>query len=161
MSRRMRLAFGASLLANVFLVGAVGGGLAVLARQGGLHLPGGPVSHPMVAAGDGLPQQDRARFREAVLAALQGGGDMGRAAGESRRQAAALFVLPQFDAAAVAAALDRGRAADIRFRTQVENAAIDFAATLPQHEREILAQGLRKAGTLRHPPAPPLAAPKP
>lgn len=77
--------------------------------------------------------------------------DLVRTARESRHAAAQLFVLTDFDQAAVLAALGHARDADVLLRTRLEAAAVEFAATLPPDERALLAQGLERGGPLRHP----------
>jgi uncharacterized membrane protein len=71
----------------------------------------------------------------------------GRAAA-ARREAARLFVQPQFDAGAANAALAQARAADVELRTQLEERIVGFAAKLSFEDRRILAEGL-SPGPLR------------
>lgn len=162
MTSRLATLLAASLLLNVFAAGAIGGGLLMLSRQGGLRPHAAAPRRPVDAAGVGLPQPDRRRFSHAMRAAMQDGGDLVRGARESREAAAGLFVEPRFDTVAVAAALDRAREADFELRRRLEAAAVGFAATLPADERAILAAGLEHGGPLRRPPraaAPPAANP--
>ena len=82
---------------------------------------------------------------------LRSSRDLQQVARESRQEAARLFVQPQFDHAAVSAALEQARTADLQLRVRLETAATDFASTLPEDERGILAQNLARGGPLRHP----------
>ncbi|MGC1302504.1 MAG: periplasmic heavy metal sensor, partial [Caulobacteraceae bacterium] len=62
---------------------------------------------------------------------------------------------PQFDPAAVNAALSRARDADFALRAKLESTIVDFARDLPQAERQDMARALSHGGPLRHPPTPP------
>ncbi|WP_428375618.1 periplasmic heavy metal sensor [Lichenicoccus sp.] len=158
MSRQVTLLLAASLLVNVFAFGAIGGGLFMLWQQGGLRAH--PIARqPLRAAGDDLPAPDRARFRVAIRTVLRDSRDLPATARDSRAAAAALFVQPTFDSAAVLAALDRARAADFELRRRLETAAVQVAATLPADERVFLARGLARGGPLRHPARRAIAAP--
>ena len=155
MMPRVRLLLAVSLLVNVFAVGAIGGGLFMLSRGAGLRAH--PARHPALrAAGDGLPAPDRARFRLAIRTVMQDSRDLVATARLSRAAAADLFVQPVFDGAAVLAALERARIADLELRRRLETAAVQVAAGLPIEERLFLARGLERGGPLRHPahPAP-------
>ena len=153
MTRPLRFAFAASLLLNVFLVGGIGGGLAMYVRQpAGRTQAAGP--RQVGSAGMGLPLPDRERFRQLMARTIRENRSLQITARQNRQAAARLFVQPDFDHAAVDAALDAARAADLEFRTKLEATATDFAAGLPIDEREILAEGLGRGGPLRHPPAP-------
>ena len=151
MPRRLSVLLVASLLVNVFAAGAIGGGLFMLSRQEGWRPHATGQRRPIRAAGEALSPSDRAHFRQAMRQVIEGNRDLLRTARENRTEAAQLFVQPQFDQAAVAAALNRARSADTLLRARLEAAAIDFAATLPATERAILAQGLERRGPLRHP----------
>ena len=155
MARPVQAMLAASLLLNVFAVGALGGGLVTVLRHEGAGVQGGMraglMHRPIQAAGQGLPAPDRQRFRHTMIEILRDSRDLQQAARADREEAARLFVQPQFDAAAVAAALGQARAADLQLRVRLETAAIDFAAMLPEDERAILAQNLARGGPLRHP----------
>nr|WP_321983313.1 periplasmic heavy metal sensor [uncultured Lichenicoccus sp.] len=150
MAQRIGMLLAVSLLVNVFAVGAIGGGLFMLSREGGLRAQ--PVVRPPLrAAGEGLPVPDRARYRLAIRTVLRDSRELGVTARDNRTAAADLFVQPEFDAAAVLAALDRARAADFELRRRLETAAVQVAASLPVDERVFLARGLARGGPLRHP----------
>ena len=148
--RGLRIALTASLLGNVFACGIIGGGLWVLERERGLR-PSSVEGRPIREAGQGLPSADRLRFEETIRQVVVDGRALQRAAVSSRRDAATLFRQPNFDKAAVANLLDKARTAAITLQSRIDNAAIDFAATLPPDERASLAAGLERGGPLRHP----------
>lgn len=152
MRRSLGVVLAASLLVNVFAAGAIGGGLFMLSRPGVWRSPpivAGP--QPIRSAGMQLPPPDRRRFRQTMRRVVEDSADLVRTARESRREAAQLFMQPDFDQAAVSAALERARNADVLLRTRLEAAAVDFAANLPADERALLAQGLERGGPLRRP----------
>ncbi len=151
MARALPALLAASLVLNVFAVGALGGGVVMLLRQDGPHAQARLLHRPIEAAGQGLPAPDRQRFRRTIVQVLRSSRDLQQVARESRQEAARLFVQPQFDHAAVSAALEQARTADLQLRVRLETAATDFASTLPEDERGILAQNLARGGPLRHP----------
>ena len=147
----IRVALAASLLVNVFVCGIIGGGLWILERGRGPTLSA-VQGRPVRVAGQALPPADRLRFEEIINQVLLDGRGLQRTAVSSRREAAALFKQPNFDKAAVANLLEQGRTADIALQSRIDDAAIDFASTLPPDERASLAAGLERGGPLRHPP---------
>lgn len=149
---RLQIALVASLILNALMVGAIGGGLVVLSRRGGWHPPHHPGHGPIQTAGHALNPADRAHFRAAMLAVIRDNRDLIRDAGKNRRRAAALFVRPEFDQAAIAAALAKARNDRFALLQKLDAAALDFAATLPRAERRKLARGLEQHGELRPPP---------
>jgi uncharacterized membrane protein len=154
MARPFKVLLAASLLVNVFAAGAIGGGLLMLAKPGIWRSLTAATPRPIRVAGDALPPPDRVRFRQTMQQVIRDNRDLPRTARESRQTAAELFVQPRFDEAAVSAALERARDADVQLRTRLEAAAVDFAATLPLEERILLVQGLERGGPLRHPAQP-------
>ena len=147
----IRIALAASLLGNVFACGIIGGGLWVLERERGPQ-PSSVQGRPVRVAGQALPPADRQRFEETIRQVLLDGRDFERTVASSRRSAAALFTQPNFDKSAASALLEQARAAGFTLQSRIDNAAIDFAATLPADERATLAAGLERGGPLRHPP---------
>jgi len=149
MSARLKISLGVSLALNLVLVSAiVGAGLMwsqIVARPARVQA--------LRFAGEGLPPAHRAAFRAALRQTVRSLGPLRSQACDNRREAAELFVQPVFDAAAINAALDRARAADVAMRTSLEHAVVAYAATLPANERAVLAERLRDAGPLRRPPA--------
>lgn len=139
----------ASLVLNVFLVGAIAGGAyqwfaarnatgTVLAQPRALRF----------AAADLSPQRRQA-FLDALKDARREGRPLARDGREARREVLRLLAAPQLDRPALDAALARTRAADSALRARVETGVADFAATLSPDERIRFADGLRSAGEWR------------
>jgi uncharacterized membrane protein len=143
---KLKMLLAISVVVNLFALGAIGGGAAMWFATS--------PRHPIRAAGDALPTAARFRFRQMFRSVAKEARPLQQSARENRRAAALLFVQPTFDAPAVAEALARARDADVAARTAVEAALVEFAATLPQAERQTLAEGLRQGGG-------PLRQPKP
>ena len=146
-NRQFRLALAASLFVNLFAIGTIAGGLAILARPS--VVAPRAMGRPIRSAAQDLPAAEQSRFQEIMRQTVASSRDLARTARVSRRDAAALFMQPQFDRAAAAALLDRARQADFALRSRLEAAALDFAATLPADERATLAVGLERRGPLR------------
>jgi len=89
-------ALAASLLANVFAAGAIGGGLVMLSYQNTVR-PAAAALRPIRAAGDGLPPATRDRFRAAMRQVVADADGLIRTAREGRETAARLFIQAQFD----------------------------------------------------------------
>jgi uncharacterized membrane protein len=146
----LKLALGLSLALNLLLVSGIAGAALMWSRIA-VQRPSAAARAPLRQAADGLAPEHRAAFRATVREANRSMAATVQQAREDRRRAAMLFVQPTFDAAAVSAALDGARAADIAVRTRLETAIVGFAATLPAGERSSLAEGLRRGGPLRRP----------
>ena len=141
-----------SVLLNLFAVGAlVGAAVTWTHVQPGLQ--SALRRRPFRAAAAALPAQDRQRFVQVLHETSRGARDLQQTARDSRRDAARLFVQPEFDANAVNAALTRARDADVAVRARLEQAVVGAAAALPQTERVAIAQALAQGGPLRQPPA--------
>jgi uncharacterized membrane protein len=129
----------ASVVLNVFLAGAFVGG-AVWLRNA---KAGAGVS--LEAAGRQLPDQDRKAFRQ-VLRQVRVASRQDILDGQQARQEAAeLLQQPVMDKAALSAALERARNADVTVRTRLEQAIVDFAENTSPENRSVLSQAL-----LRH-----------
>jgi len=151
MKRSTTLLLTASLLINIFALGALGGGLFMLLRPDAFKSHLLSAHRPLREAGAELPLPDRQRFIHTLRAALRDGRALTHAAQDNRAAAAALFEQPHFDEQAANAALAQARDADFQLRTRLEESIIHFAATLPDDERATFAQALAKGGPLRHP----------
>lgn len=134
---RLRVALIVSVIANIFLAGALVGGAVWLHR-----------GRPMIAAGalrvagSELPQGERHAFRMALHAARR---SVWPALVEGRAQrlrAANLLRQPALDEPAILDALARIRVADTAVRAAVESRAVAFAATLPPADRARLADAM-------------------
>ncbi len=148
--RPIEAALGFSLALNVILLGGVGGAALTLWRLAPVRAAQAG-RQPLRMAGDSLTPDRRRAFRAAIRQTNQGLVPVVQQARDARREAARLFIQPQFDRAAVIAALDRAKAADLEARTRLEGAIVDFAAPLSPQERASLAEGLRRSGPLRQP----------
>ena len=134
------------LVLNIFLVGAVAGaGLAWVRSD--TPAPGGTLR----LAGEQLPREQRAAFRHTLRAVRQEAHPVIVDGQQARREAANLLQQPTLDQAALSAALERIRKADLTLRERVEHRAVEFAATLSLEERRLLAEGLVRRAD---PPAP-------
>lgn len=132
----------ASVVANVFLAGALAGG-AVWIRSGK------PAQgYSLEAAGGRLPDQQRTLFRKALREVRRESRDIILDGQQARREAADLLQQPVLDTAALSAALERARNADVTVRTRLEQRIIEFAAAGSAEDRSVLAEGLaRRSGT--------------
>ncbi len=131
-----------SVVLNVFLAGALAGG-AVWIRSG---KPGQGTS--LEAAGGRLPDQQRTLFRKALREVRRESHDIILDGQQARREAADLLRQPVLDTAALSAALERARNADVTVRTRLEQRIIEFAAAGSAEDRNVLAEGLaRRSGT--------------
>lgn len=137
--RSLRLGLAASLVLNVFLLAAIGGGLVWLA-----HRPGMIFAGSMRVAGSELPPAESQAFRQALRDTRLSLHDTVLEARKARREAIALLSQPTLDQAALQAALDRLRNADMHIRAEVERSAIAFAATLPAADRMKLAEAMEQ-----------------
>ncbi|BCG83980.1 hypothetical protein MesoLj113c_00900 [Mesorhizobium sp. 113-3-9] len=132
----------ASVVVNVFLAGALAGG-AVWIRSGK------PAQgYSLEAAGGRLPDQQRTLFRKALREVRQESREIIRDGQQARREAADLLRQPVLDTAALSAALERARNADVTVRTRLEQRIVEFAAAASTEDRNMLAEGLaRRSGT--------------
>ena len=132
----------ASVVLNVFLAGALAGGAVWIKR-------GKPAQgYSLEAAGGRLPDQQRTLFRKALRDVRQESREIIRDGQQARREAADLLQQPVLDTAALSAALERARNADVTVRTRLEQRIIEFAAAGSAEDRSVLAEGLaRRSGT--------------
>lgn len=145
-----------SVALNLFLAGLIVGGVVVARRAAELRpsMLATQNRTPLWRAGDELPQPKRRAFRQMFR---QAGLDTRPAIRESRairREAIDSLEAAGFDPKTTIARMNQARRMDSDARSQVEARILEFAATLTPEERELLAQGLRRAmaGQLREPP---------
>ncbi|RUW21822.1 MULTISPECIES: periplasmic heavy metal sensor [unclassified Mesorhizobium] len=139
--------FAASLVLNVFLIGALAGGAGWLI---GKSNPG----YSLEAAGGRLPAADRKAFRQALREVRRESRAVILDGQQARREAANLLQQPTLDANALAAALERARTADATIRSRLEQRIVEFAASSSPQDRKLLADALlRQVGRQRPPPA--------
>jgi len=143
----------ASLVLNVFIVGAVAGGAARwwwAERSVGVAEP---ARSALRHAADDLPAEQRRSFLVGLRNARRAVAEPLQAAREGRREVLRLLREPRFEADAVAQTLARTRAADMAARERFEAAVVDFASTLSLAEREKLADGLARRNAQTSAPA--------
>jgi uncharacterized membrane protein len=141
----MRILLILSVAVNIFVASAIAGGSYMWVRGNQAF---GVGANWRREAGVALPPQDREAYRQMIRQTMRDAQPIFGRAAEARREAARLFVQPQFDAAAVNAALAQARVADVQLRTQLEERIVGFAAKLSFEDRRILAEGL-SPGPLR------------
>ena len=143
-----------SLALNLFLVGALAGGLVVGQRLRAEHPPmmsrGGP--QPLWRAGDALPPPQARAYRGALNGEGQEMREAMRAARSARQEAWRSMAAEPFDPVAAKQRLAAIRAQEADARGQVEEGIVDFAAGLSPADRAILAKGLTEQRQNHRPP---------
>jgi uncharacterized membrane protein len=149
---RLKTVLIVSLVLNIFLLGAIAGGTyrwvakqkaEVVAQQRGLRF----------AAAE-LPQARRDQLREALRQTRRDSLPLIINARSGRLDVVQALAAPQFDRAALDAALARTREADMAVRARVETTVADFANTLTPEERLKLVDALQQHGPLHVGPPP-------
>jgi uncharacterized membrane protein len=141
----------ASLLLNLFLACAIGGGAWRWwsAQQSAAGTQGAsPAPRGLRYAADQLAPEHAKNYRQALRAARSEAAASIKASREGRQEVMRLLAAEQYDRSAVAAALARTREADTASRARFETAVIDFASTLTPAERAQLAEGIARRSTL-------------
>jgi uncharacterized membrane protein len=136
----LRIALAVSVILNLFLVGALVAGLVSL-RGGGVGMIN---AGALRVAGAELPRAERRPFRLALREARRAMRPTFQQRRAAKAEAAALLRRPVVDQAAVNAALDRARMADIAVRAAVEQRAVAYAASLPVQDRARLADAMER-----------------
>lgn len=154
--RSLIIALVVSVALNLFLAGLIVGG-AVVARRSAEWRPAITAAQnrtPLWRAADELPPLKRRAFRQMFRKAGADTRELIRQSRAIRREAIAAMEGPNYDATSAIAKMNRARQLDGQARSQVEAKILEFSATLTTEERELLAQGLRRAmaGQLREPP---------
>jgi len=143
-SRTTRILLAASLVLNLFLLGAGVGGAVMFDRfRDREHARRAPALH---AAMRELPAERqealKAVVREAALAARP---DF-REARQARRRAAELAAAPVFDPVAVRAELTRARDAELRGRAKLEGGLLSAMQGMDAQSRAAVAPALSRPG---------------
>jgi uncharacterized membrane protein len=151
--RGLQIVLICSLVLNVFVVGGLAGAAMMWHRaeaqrpaMGGPGFAGGRAGRLRQAAMNLSPKYRR-ELRRTVVETLEGLQPQIADARAMRLEASRLLDEPRLDPAALQAALDKARGADMTIRTRLETALVKFAASLPETERSALAQGLAMPGT--------------
>lgn len=155
-ARGLVIALVVSLAVNLFLAGLIIGG-AIVARRVAEWRPAVAAAQartPLWRAADDLPFAQRRAFRQMFRQAGQDTRDLVQQSRALRREAIEAMEQPDYDAAAAIQKMNRARQLDGQARSEVEARILKFSATLTPAERDLLAQGLRRAmaGQLREPP---------
>lgn len=142
--RGLKVALGLSVALNVFVIGAVAGGLIVGAR--GFNERPHRERPPVIQMVQSLDEADRSEaeqtLRRAGLAARSDFETARRLRGEAIELAGA----ESFDRAAVEARLNQARAAEMQGRVRLEESVLDLMGRLDQADRERLAPSLARRG---------------
>src|ERR1700761_2809294 len=129
--RSWKVVLGASLVLNVFLLGAIVGGAYqwFTARAAGSVVVAQQHTALRFAA-EPLPAERQKAFAEGLKDARRDGRQFAREGREGRRDVLRLLAAPQFDRAALDAALARTREADGSLRAKGEGSGADCGATV-------------------------------
>ncbi|WP_312161675.1 periplasmic heavy metal sensor [Phenylobacterium sp.] len=132
-----------SLAVNLFLVGALAGGLVVGQRFRADRPPmaSRPVQ-PLWRAGDVLPPDRAQAYRQALRDEAPGMRETMRAARAARQDAWRAIGQDPFDPVATKRRLAEIRAQEAGARGQIDDNVVDFAAGLSPADRAALARGL-------------------
>jgi uncharacterized membrane protein len=134
---KMRTVLGLSVALNLFLLGAIGGGVAWM-NFGPRMIPAGSLR----VAGSELPADQRRAFRQALRQARASMNEQLLTARQARAAAAELVKAAELDQAALRVVLEEARNADFKVRSAVEEEALNFVATLSQDDRRRLADAI-------------------
>ncbi|MDR6391040.1 periplasmic heavy metal sensor [Paraburkholderia phenoliruptrix] len=152
-SRSWKVVLVVSLVLNVFLLGAIAGGVYRWYAAREAAAPLAAQQRALRFAAETLSPARQKAFADSLKNGRREGRQYGREAREARREVLRLLAAPQLDRAALDAALARTRAADSNLRATVESSVADFAATLSPQERVEFADSLRLRGQWREPQA--------
>lgn len=143
----------ASLVLNVFLLGAIVGGAYQWFAVHGATGTALAQQHALRFAAGTLSAERQKAFVDGLKNARREGRQFAREGREGRRDVLRLLAAPQLDRPALDAALARTREADSALRAKVEGSVADFAATLSPEERAKFAESLKSRGQWRVPQA--------
>jgi uncharacterized membrane protein len=151
----------ASLVLNLFLAGAIAGGVWRWwnAEKAVVAAASTPPTRGLRYAGDELLPENRRAYRLGLRDARRDAAESVQVARESRLEVMRLLSATQFDRTALVAALTKTREADAALRARVETSIVQFASTLPPEERQKFAAGLARRSTLAG-PGPAASAPQ-
>ena len=144
---KLRIALAVSILLNLFLAGALIAGYVSL-RTGSRMINAGSLR----IAGAELPPSVRKPFRAALRETRRSMRPTVVQSRAAKAEAATLLRQPVIDQAAVMAALDRARVADMAVRAAVERRAVAYAAALLPGDRKALADAMQRRAS-KAPPA--------
>lgn len=148
----------ASVVFNLFLAGGIAGGTWRwwMAERAAASAAATAQPRGLRHAADELSAEKRREFLVGLRTVRRESAASIKAARDGRQEVLRLLAAPQFDRAALSAALVRTREADIVLRTGFEASVVEFATTLSLPEREKLASGMSRRDPLNPPsPTPP------
>jgi uncharacterized membrane protein len=140
--RLAKILLAASLVLNLFFIGAMGG--VMIIRHRALAR-----TDPLLSAADALAPAQRDAFRAMIASQLASIRPQMRDARQARRQAMARIESDPFDRADAGANLARARTDDAAARGRIEESILNFAATLSPRQRAAFVGGLRRAALAR------------
>jgi uncharacterized membrane protein len=149
--RPWRIVLVGSVVLNIFLLGAIAGGAYQWLTARGLTAAADAQQHALRFAARDLSAERQKQFAASLKAARRDSRPFAQAGQAGRREVLQWLAAPQFDRAALDAALARTRDADIAQRVRVEDGVADFAATLSPDERVKFADSLKLHGQWRQP----------
>ncbi|MDO8379546.1 periplasmic heavy metal sensor [Phenylobacterium sp.] len=144
--RALTLALIASVALNLFVIGAVVGGVVVGHRLREAAPAAARSRQPVWVAADTLPPEHRRAYREMLRGHAVEVGSQLHQARRARREAWAGLAADPLDGPGVARRLSQARALEMTARGGLEERIVDFAAELPPKERAALADGLARSG---------------
>lgn len=137
MDKRTRVILIASLTANLFLGGAVIGGVIAGSRMLERHDNRRGERGGMLTAFSSIPEDRRGEIRRTLRGDAEAARPQLEAARAARRRVAELIAAPDYDPTAVASAMALAREADGRARTLIDDGMAKRLAQLTPEERKI------------------------
>lgn len=144
--RTLTVALVASVALNLFVIGAVVGGVVVGHRVREVAQVRDGARQPLWRAADGLSPEHQRAYRQLLQAEAGGVGGQMRQARQARREAWSGLTAQPLDGPAISRRLAEARALEMTARAGVEDRIVAFAATLSPAERAELAKGLARSG---------------
>ncbi len=135
--RKLKIALAVSVAVNLFVVGALAGGLVVGARYLADRSP--PPEPPAFRQSvDRLDPEQSERVRQSLRQSALEARDDFRRSRAARREAVELAGAESFDADAVRARLAESREAELRARARLEDGTVEIMQTLEREDRQRL-----------------------
>ncbi len=139
----------ASLILNLFLIGAIAGGSYKLLWSNQASQTGKPGQSTLRFAADNLSNEQQHLFKKTLRKARREAKPLLEASKQARVEVLNQISEPNFDRVEILAALARTREADSAVRIHIEESLLNFAQTLSADDRQKLADGLASRGPLR------------
>ena len=138
MNGKLKIAFLASLLVNVLLLGVLLGALPHRFEKG--H----PRQQRIEKALKELPEPVQARFREKMESLGEDGEPLREQSRKAREEAIRILIAEPFDEAAYDQQISKINELRIQMATHMAKVVKDVARDLPREQREVLAEVLRR-----------------